>query len=245
MRLATWNCFRGGCLERAAELAPFAPDVAVLQECARPASHSPEGQFVWFGTNPSHGVGVVVRDNFQVTAGPVDAAFDHSAFPAVVRGPTSFHLLAVWALPRPTYVRTVLRALETYADFVLAAPSVIVGDFNCFARWNGPAPSAHHSELARRLRDDFGLVSAYHVTPGYDPTVAEAPTHFWRWKEDQPYHIDYCFVPVAWAKAVKSVHIERFADQQWRSDHRPVVVDLALPPSSAASNGRTAARAHA
>jgi hypothetical protein len=230
MRIATWNCFRGGCLERAAELECLAPDIAVLQECARPAADASGGRFVWFGANPTHGVGVVARNGFQVTRGPLNVAFDHSAFPAIVRGPTPFHLLAVWALPRPNYVRVLLEALDVYADFLLAAPSVIAGDFNCFAQWKGSAPSAHHVELARRLASDFALVSAYHVAPTYDANTPETPTHFWRWQESQPFHIDYCFVPRAWARAVKSVHIGGFAEQQWRSDHRPVVVELSLPP---------------
>lgn len=230
MRIATWNCYRGDCLERAAELARFSAHVVVLQECSRAKSPKPNDTAVWFGDKPAHGVGVVTRGKFRVTAGPLDASFNHSAFPAVVSGPTPFNLLAVWAAPRPSYVRSMLGALEAYAEFLKSGPSVIVGDFNCFARWEGKAPSSHHVKLERRLREDFDLVSAYHVTRHYRKSKIEAPTHFWRWKEHHPFHIDYCFVPRAWVKAVRTVHVESFAAQGWRSDHRPVVVDLALAP---------------
>ena len=235
MRIATWNCYRGECLKRAAELEPLGPDIAVIQECARPKGRPRGRRFVWFGTNPAHGVGVVGRAPFRVEPGPIDSAFDHTAFPAIVSGPTTFHLLAIWALPRPSYVRALLDALDTYRGFLLAAPTIIVGDFNCFARWSGRAPSTRHVELARRLEEDFRVVSAYHVAPQYDDSAPEKPTYFWRWKEDQPFHIDYCFVPNAWKDAVTSVHVGAFSEQQWRSDHRPVIVDLNVSSGSVAT----------
>jgi hypothetical protein len=231
VRIATWNCYRGSCLERAAELAPLAPDIAVIQECARPRRNAGK-HCAWFGANPAHGVGVVARPPFKVTAGPISKALDHSAFPAVVSGPTVFHLLAIWALPRPSYVRALLNALDAYGTFLRQAPSIVVGDFNCFAEWRGKAPSQRHVELARRLRQDFGLVSAYHTSPHYDPTAVEMPTYFFRWREEHPFHIDYCFVPVSWRRAIRSVHVGHFSEQHWRSDHRPVIVDLDLPSTN-------------
>jgi endonuclease/exonuclease/phosphatase family metal-dependent hydrolase len=229
VRIATWNCYRGRCLERAEELAPLGPDIAVLQECAQPATCVAERSVVWSGSKPTHGVAVVAHLPFAVSRGPVSATLDHTAFPAVITGPMTFHLLAIWALPRPSYVRAVLKALETYDHFLRSAPSVVIGDFNCFAHWHGEAPSKAHVELARRLRDDLSLVSAYHNAPAYDPTAREEPTYFFRWEESRPFHIDYCFVPAAWRPAIRSVQVRGFGEQQWRSDHRPVIVDLDLP----------------
>jgi hypothetical protein len=231
VRIATWNCYRGPCLQRAAQLALLGPDIAVIQECAQPGPPSAETSVAWFGQNPAHGVGVVGRPPFVVRHGPLSPALEHTAFPAVVTGPTSFHLLAIWALPRPSYVRAVLDALDAYGDFLRSAPSVVVGDFNCFAHWRGEAPSKRHIELARRLRNDFSLVSAYHAAPDYDSSAPEAPTYFFRWEERRPFHIDYCFVPTEWRSAIRSVHVERFDEQHWRSDHRPVLVELDLPVS--------------
>jgi len=238
MRIATWNCYRGSCLERAADLAPLGPDIAVLQECARPESPPTEGRYAWFGVNARHGVGIVARSPYQVTAGPLNSTLDHSAYPAIVSGPTRFHILAIWALRRPSYVRAILDALDAYAGFLRATPSVVVGDFNCFAHWRGAAPSKNHTELARRLSQDFHLVSAYHNAPGYDPDVPERPTHFWQWSERNPFHIDYCFVPADWKDFIRSVHVGPFSEQHWRSDHRPLVVDIGLPGSIVAVSSR-------
>ena len=219
MRIATWNCYRGDCLVRAAELEPLNADVAVIQECSQPAGRK-STRYAWFGTNPAHGVGVVARRPFKVTPGPSDPRLDHTAFPAIVSGPTRFHVLAVWALPRPTYVRALLGALDVYAEFLKAAPSIVVGDFNCFAQWRGKPPSK------------------YHVAPERDAEAPERPTHFWRWRERNPFHIDYCFVPAAWGRSIRSVHIGDFAEQHWRSDHRPVVVDVDLPYVAVSRSGK-------
>ena len=243
MRIVSWNCYRGACLDRAERLAHLAPDIAVIQECAQPAPASSGGRAVWFGKNPRQGVGVVARPPYAVAPGPVDETLDHTAFPAIISGPVSFHLLAIWALPRPTYVRAMLGALETYADFLRDAPSVVIGDFNCFAEWQGKAPSKHHVDLAHLLRDELALVSAYHSAPAYDPSVPEAPTYFFRWKEKHPFHIDYCFVPAAWRWAIRSVSVRPFDEATWQSDHRPVIVELDLPMSSSArGNARSARR---
>lgn len=229
MRIVSWNCYRGPCLDRAERLSPLGPDIAVIQECARPDAVRSGGRVAWFGTNPRQGVGVVASRPYKVTRGPVDETLDHTAFPAIVSGPVSFHLLAIWALPKPSYVRAMLHALETYANFLRAKPSVVIGDFNCFAEWQGKAPSKHHVELARRLRDELALVSAYHSAPAYNPSDAERPTYFFRWKENRPFHIDYCFVPAGWRSSIRSVGIRPFDEVHWQSDHRPVVVELDLP----------------
>ena len=229
MRIVSWNCYRGPCLERAERLAPLRPDIAVIQECARPEPMPLGRRVAWFGTNPRQGVGVVASSPYRVTPGPVDTALDHTAFPAIVSGPVSFHILAIWALPRPSYVRAMLQSLEAYGSFLKDAPSVVIGDFNCFAQWEGKAPSKHHVELARWLGDELGLISAYHSAPAFNASATEAPTYFFRWKEDRPFHIDYCFVPAAWRSSIRSVGVRPFNETTWQSDHRPVVVELALP----------------
>ncbi|HEY3583590.1 MAG TPA: hypothetical protein VGL90_04335, partial [Casimicrobiaceae bacterium] len=129
----------------------------------------------------------------------------------------------------------VLQSLETYAKFLRDAPSVVIGDFNCFAQWQGKAPSKHHVELARRLRDEHALISAYHSAPGFNAAATEAPTYFFRWKEDRPFHIDYCFVPAAWRSSIRSVGVRPFNETEWQSDHRPVVVEFDLPTLRRAS----------
>jgi len=99
-----------------------------------------------------------------------------SVYPVRVRGPIEFHLLAVRAKKRPTYVRVVLDWLARYREFLTAAPSVVVGDFNSHPRWDASDPEANHTTLTDHLHRDFGLVSAYHAEAAQSGAVAEEAT---------------------------------------------------------------------
>ena len=82
------------------------------------------------------------------------------------------------------------------------------------AERNGPT-------VSRRLHSE-GLVSAYH---GDRPLGRESdPTHYFQWRQDRPFHLDYCFVPRSWL--LDRVHVGNYADWASLSDHRPVVVDV-------------------
>ena len=90
------------------------------------------------------------------------------------------------------------------------------------------------------MRDELGLVSAYHhglrgrrmariaaVRRG-DPRhpLPLDPRHpLFLFKESQPFHLDYCFLPETWLDRLASVEVGSFAD--WpQSDHRPLTVEL-------------------
>jgi len=224
MRIVTWNCCGGGCLQRAEELLRLEPDVIVLQECVRPEVVD-EGKCLWFGENPRKGVGIVARNGYSLEHGPLAVGISHSVFPVVVQGPLSFHLLAVWSQPRPTYVRAMDAGITAYEAFLQLAPSMIAGDFNSHSRWDATNRTLSHTMLVNRLKAEFKLVSAYHA-PEQVAAEGEQATFYWRWKEQQPFHIDYCFIPQAWAAHIREVTIGKFVDWQTKSDHRPLLVDI-------------------
>lgn len=227
MRLATWNCYRGECHERAGQLQHLDPDVIVLQECGRPEAPATD-HCLWFGDNPQQGVAVLARNGYRLEPYPLDPDRAHSVFPVQVVGPVSFGLLAVWAMPRPTYVSAVNHGLTAYRDLLGAGPAVVAGDFNSHWQWDARHRDRPHATLVERLGREFGLISAYHaVRLGVEPGDEE-PTLYWQWKETQPFHIDYCFVPSAWVPHIEGVRVGAFADWEGKSDHRPVVVDVRL-----------------
>ncbi len=219
MRLTTWNGQSGPTLARAALLAPLQSDILLLQECARPHSQSP--QCLWFGDNPRKGVAVLAREPWSLHPGPIHSSVSDSAFPVIVDGPESFHLLAIWAKQRPTYVRALLHALDHYRDFLLAAPSVLAGDFNSHACFN-KGNTINHTTLVQRLQSEFAVASAWHALHTHEP-----PTLYWQWKQDQPFHIDYCFLPQAWLPRLQSATIANYEDFAAESDHRPLTITLA------------------
>ena len=223
MKIVSWNCFRGECYARAADLDDLKADLIILQECSEPAG-LPLRPAVWFGTNPKHCLAVVGREGLTLEALPQSRELDHSVFPLRVGGDYSFNVLAIWAMPDPTYVEAVLRGLDVYGPLLEQAPTIVVGDFNSHSHFNRPGRPTHE-DLVRRLMDDFDLVSAYHEAPNRSD-VAEDPTHFWRWKPESGFHIDYCFVPRAWSDALTHAYVVDEPAGSRRSDHRPLVVEF-------------------
>jgi exonuclease III len=224
MRLVTWNCYRGECLRRSSQLDPLDADVIVLQECRKPNDEA-NGKAIWFGDRVTQGVGAVARGEWSVQRGVVDERVIDSVYPIQVAGPIAFNLLEIWAQPRPTYVRAVLEGLKHYRTFIRSAPTVIAGDFNSHPVWDRKA-RVNHTALVEYLRDEFGLVSAYHVAASTSGATSEEATCYWQWKESQPFHLDYCFIPTDWVHRLKRVEVGGYAAWADKSDHRPLLVEI-------------------
>jgi endonuclease/exonuclease/phosphatase family metal-dependent hydrolase len=227
MNLITWNCFRGDAVVRAAALADLAPDVLVLQECAKPKT--PQSGVHWLGGKPTQGVAVAVRSPFTAIAPPAAETDDQVAYPVRIEGPRSFNLLAVWTKRRPTYVASLWEALDRHGDWLADGPSIVAGDFNSHARWDRNG-RPNHSDLVARLRDEFGLVSAWHAVAARDPAGEgreEPATIFHRRRPTAPCHIDYVFVPIAWADDLRACWVPDESAGSRGSDHRRVVVEVA------------------
>jgi exodeoxyribonuclease III len=90
-----------------------------------------------------------------------------------------------------------------------------------------PHQRKQHFDMVQTLREQFGIVSAYHAFHGVEHGEELHPTHYWRRDEDERWHIDFCFVPHSWAEKVQSVDVGGYAE--WKdSDHRPLTVDVAV-----------------
>jgi tetratricopeptide (TPR) repeat protein len=206
------------------------PDLIVLQGCERPQSEGEE--CLWFENGNRKSTAVIARNGYRLERGPVDSKLSDSMFPVRVTGPHQFNLIAVWARSSPSYVRAVDQGLNAYADFIKASPTIVVGDFNSHSRLDRKNQKVNHLTLVERLRQEFGLVSAYHETRGEGVVTPEAATLYWQWKESQPFHVDYCFLPSEWAPQIQEVKVSSFAEWEGRSDHRPLVVDVDLTSES-------------
>jgi hypothetical protein len=110
MRLVTWNCCRGSFAKKSPLLDELAPDIAVLQETARPVTET--DQCLWFGDNPRSGVAVLASGPYRLRALSPLAEVPLYFIPVEVTGPTNFVLIAVWA--KKPYVEAVVRAVELY-----------------------------------------------------------------------------------------------------------------------------------
>lgn len=141
------------------------PDILALQECKRSDDTL---QTAWSGFMDSKGFGISVRPDWSVQHGAITHD-SRSVRPFVVRthnGP--LHVLVVWAHLEPTYVEGVMKGLKANDEFLRAAPSIVLGDFNSHPRFDRNA--SRHDSITHYLEEEHGLVSAYHAynpcTPG-------------------------------------------------------------------------------
>ena len=209
--------------ERLVELQPWRPDVAVLQECSPSA-----GLGIWFPTTANKGVGIWAGDGYKIRPVECHPEVTHSVFPAAIEGREPFHLLAVWAQALPSYVDAVMAGVEAYSKFVQEAPTVVVGDFNSSPALRDSRARTDHDSLLARLREDCGLVSAYHHRSGAG-SEPEMPTYYHQFVGNAGYHLDYCFVPIDWVPRLSSVKIAN-VEEFTSSDHRPLLVEVSPVP---------------
>ncbi len=234
MHLVTWNCCRGPYASKVPLLDSLAPDIAVIQECARPAVESEA--CLWFGDNPRQGIAIQAAAPYRLRRLPALEDVPKYVVPMAVSGPTDFTLLAVWSKSRQTYnyIEAVVKAVEMYQGLIAGAPTVLMGDLNSNAIWDVQHPrELNHSALVNLLAA-LGLVSAYHAFHGEIQGRETRPTYYFQWKEQRPYHIDYCFVPETWVKNLRRVEVGAYDEWKLHSDHRPLLVEV-IPESIATS----------
>lgn len=154
----------------------------------------------------------------------------------------SFDVLAVWGLSsqyagKRGYAQQTRDVIESVlAKLPRDYPVVLAGDLNTPIESNKNDALVHHENVARlRELDLLSAFSAYfHRTV---PTTK--PTHYWRWDEKKPFHIDHVFVPYGWCdRHGFSMSIGTFEDwvDEGISDHVPLVVNV---PSPAAPRRKT------
>lgn len=231
MRFVTWNCHHGSVTDRVRDLRqspPFAPDVLALQECRKPDLL--DGDVPWRGDFDQKGLAVaVVGEGWtgEKLALPPDTPI--SVLPVKVSGPVNFTVVGAWTHPLPSYTEHLLHGLAAIKSVLPEEPLVVMGDFNNHPRFDKPGtPARNHSAIVQALSEEFGLVSAYHHFHSIEHGEDSHPTLYFQFDQTRPFHIDYVFVPHAWAKHITRVEVGRYED--WRdSDHRPVAVELQLP----------------
>jgi exodeoxyribonuclease-3 len=224
IRIITWNCCRARFTDASAALEQLDPSVGVLQEARRPALVPPRYQ--WTGPNPRNGLAIYAPTGTTVRFEPELDEGLWSILPARSEGAVTLQLLVVWAQRADGYIAGLNRALDVYSDFLRNAPTVILGDFNANAIWDSPRRPTDFSRTAGRMRDEFGLTSAYHAYFGEAFGAETRATYYFWWKKERPFHIDYCFVPSAWVSQIARVDVVDTEPWSKLSDHRPLVVDM-------------------
>ncbi len=233
LRIVVWNC-NMRLHDKIGELRALRPDVAVVPECACPEvflqrsiEQAPD-DMAWEGLHPRKGLGVLAFGPWRLAVTRAHRPGSATTLPLRVAGPRQFRLLAVWGLPRWAHRRSEAppeplgAALERLLPFLACPPAIVAGDFNRLLLGRGRA-----SPLARRLAA-LGFVSAYHRDREVGHGAEPEPT-FCRYRRlPGRHHADHVFVDRATARGVTRVAIGRAGVWVARSDHLPLIVDLAL-----------------
>lgn len=233
MRLMTWNCRVGAFKRKAARIASFAPDVFVVPEAERLDEElfldgERQPSFLDRVAEPNWPRGIAVG---SYTGVELSRAFDaNSSTPgfapfSATSGTLRFQVIAVWTFKTSsalTSYRQAHQGLQRWATWIRQKPTVIMGDFNLAANYQGGKAWRELIDLIAPL----GLVSAYHAIHGVAPGAEAHPTYFHGGSDSSTWHIDYCFIPTEWVSSVKVVDVGAHDDWRDVSDHMPLTVDL-------------------
>ncbi len=220
MRVTTWNCYRGaGVGESLALLEPLHADLVALQECRRPDDD--DAAVVWRGDDGLQGSAVVsTSEALRIEAIEIPSLHP-TVVPVVVQAPEPFVFVGVWT--HPPYNEVAWGAMTACVDAADGLPVVAAGDFNSSPGVQGQERAS--AEFLQQMRDELGLVSAYHHLTGEAYGEETCATYYHQWHESNPFHIDYCFLPETWASRLTEVSVGSYGD--WpRSDHRPLTVEF-------------------
>ena len=158
--------------------------------------------------------------------------------PLAVTGPATFNLLAMWSQNTRAGIRYPSEAFEYPCGQVVEAyesllddDCVVAGDFNHHTRWDEDKQTRDFTAIVDAYRN-HGLTSAWHAARDLEIGDSSEPaTHWFQYQKDQPYMIDYCFVPSSWTDRIRATWIggyEAYGSTKPRSDHAPLLVDLAF-----------------
>jgi len=230
LRLLTWNCHHGALAARLSDVAELSPDIAFVHEWRPSPAAVVQAKAVVRQVKQRKGVALAaVNPEYTLAEIPRPRGAGRAVVAAVVTGPVSFNAIGLWA-QGPNYAADVLKSLKAFAKVMRSGPTVVMGDFNSGTKL-GPAGrlTTGHPPVVNAL-SALGLVSAYHAFHGVDHGQETHATYRHLFKPSQPWHMDFCFVPAAWADQITSVEV--IGGDKWdtKSDHHPVVVELRPVP---------------
>ena len=138
----------------------------------RPSRNDPS--VVWRVRNSKLGTAVISRRAELKLEPPAIPSPHPSVIPVVVQGPAPFLFVGVWT--QEPYIEVAQAAMKACADVPHGLPIVAAGDFSI-----SPAVSRkpHKRQKSLRfldwMRDELGLVSAYHEFSGETPGEETQP----------------------------------------------------------------------
>ena len=222
MKILTYNINKST-QEKIEKVLAFDADLLILPEVACPSKVTlPEDyRMEWMGDFPNKGLGVIWKPKLKVE---VPSWFNPALqyfLPLLVGGQL---IIAAW--PTTTeqnkpmkYPQIALSAIQEYAPYIKALPTIITGDMNCYKGQSGETKQYSIQTIFDTLAE-MGLSSAYHQWKGEALGEETVHTYYHQFKETQPFFIDYTF---------SSIPLKSFSLGKWDkdlSDHVPQFIEI-------------------
>jgi len=193
------------------------PEVACPSRVVLPESYRME----WTGDLPNKGLGVIWKPSLKVEVPNwLNPALQYF-LPLLIDGQL---IIAAW--PTTTeqnkpmkYPQIALSAIQEYAPYIKAHPTMITGDLNCYKGQSGETKKYSIQAIFDTLAG-MGLTSAYHQLKGEALGKETVPTYYHLFKESQPFFIDYTF---------SSIPLKSYSLGEWDrnlSDHVPQFMEI-------------------
>lgn len=222
MKILTYNINKST-QEKIEKVLAFDADLLILPEVACPSKVTlPENyRMEWMGDFPNKGLGVIWKPKLKVE---VPSWFNPALqyfLPLLVGGQL---IIAAW--PTTTeqnkpmkYPQIALSAIQEYAPYIKALPTIITGDMNCYKGQSGETKRYSIQTIFDTLAE-MGLSSAYHQWKGEALGEETVSTYYHQFKETQPFFIDYTFSRIP----LKSYHLGEWDKDL--SDHVPQIIEI-------------------
>jgi len=230
LRLMAWNCC-GGLHRKTEPIRDAAPDIVVLSEAPENSAELIGGDAsgVWAGRLPSHGLAVIGLNGWQIERLSIEIEEKLFVAARAVRGEEELCVIGVCVKRDGDYVSPTLRALSKLSDLIVGNNAIVAGDFNQSATFDAKRNPAGRFAHVVELASELDLVSAWHDFHNESFGKEKSYTYFHQWKREQPFHIDYVFVPRR--TDISSVELGTY-DQfvaTGLSDHVPLLIDIQVP----------------
>jgi len=208
----------------------FRPDILVIPEYANADDpcDPPQGYSrVSLQWKRYRSLAVLAADRWTLHQPNLEPIVGGIILPVEISGPTDLRLIAVAAaLSTPTpKINPIVEAANAWHDW-LQAPLVVAGDFGSSTKGDRkPKPSSQQHAPVLEALESLGLRSAYHAHFGVAQGKEQHATYWQFGHEDKPFHIDYVFTSPD--LTVTDVEVGTWKDFHTRSDHAPMLVQLA------------------
>ncbi|MBP3346170.1 MAG: endonuclease/exonuclease/phosphatase family protein [Alphaproteobacteria bacterium] len=234
MKLISWNC---NCAFRNKHHLLPPADILVIAESESPEflqkhkAFLPYKTHLWVGKRAHKGLSIFASAGWSAEI----AEFYNEEFKYIVpvriaSEKAQFLLWAVWTQADGNdsyngYVVMAARAMLHYRPY-LQEDSLIAGDFNSNACWNGHFKQEYNHEQLVRLLSAKGLHSVYHDLSGCEHGAEKEATIFMYKDKNKPYYIDYVFAHEKRLRRQHGFEIGKYGDWIKYSDHMPLFVEF-------------------